>query len=331
MTRTATISFSLIGLETWQGGAVVGPDVAFLQDTDVYWPSAVRVGEETLIYATVENAAGIRSLHLWQSGSSSQRFDYVGPVLEAVGDEGQVGMSHVAYDRDAADAPFKMWYSTRYSARATAIAYATSYDGKAWDRKGMVYSPTLPSEAAGLTVDFVCRDKSGDWRLFYSGLESVDCIRAMAATSRKPSGPFVSPRVIMAPDAAEYAGGAEVTNDDLSLTLTGTPMPAPGFPYVLTDGTQSGSGLVFIERVAGNIAYLRNPAGLTAEGYRLLSVHARKVSPAIIAKAVPAVVAISPDLAQFRASPLSMSSLWKRGTDGSTLSQTTRCSALPLQ
>ena len=237
------------------------------------------MGEETLIYATVENAAGIRSLHLWQSGSSSQRFDYVGPVLEAVGDEGQVGMTHVAYDRDDADAPFKMWYSTRYSARATAIAYATSYDGKAWDRKGMVYSPTLPSEAAGLTVDFVCRDKSGDWRLFYSGLESVDCIRAMAATSRKPSGPFVSPRVIMAPDAAEYAGGAEVTNDDLSLTLTGTPMPAPGFPYVLTDGTQSGSGLVFIERVAGNIAYLRNPAGLTAEGYRLLSVHARKVSP----------------------------------------------------
>lgn len=265
-------------------GPAIGPDAGFRPDTNVYWPSAVRAGAEIMVYATVQDAAGLRTLHLWRSAGTGEPFEYSGLVLQAEGDKGQIGMSHVAHDPEDADAPFKLWYSTRYVDRGTAIYFATSADGVSWNRIGPAYEAHLQEEAAGLTVDFVCKEKSGEWRLFYSAVESVDKIRAMEANSASASGPYISPRIVLEPDAVAYDGAASVSAEDRSLKLSGEALPRPGFSYVLTDGTQENSRLVFVERVLDSTAQLKSPAGIDAEHFRLLSTHARKVSPSFFCR-----------------------------------------------
>jgi predicted GH43/DUF377 family glycosyl hydrolase len=77
---------------------------------------------------------------------------------------------------------YTMWY-TGHSAHEVTICLATSLDGYAWSREGVVLRPELPWEKAAVMCPSVIRDEDGTYHLWYSGGERYEPDAVGYATS----------------------------------------------------------------------------------------------------------------------------------------------------
>jgi hypothetical protein len=265
---------------------IIDPSGSGFDASHVYWPSAVKVGTDIYVYATGHDASGNLSLGLWIS-TNGVTFSRFGQVLAPAGDEGQIGMSHVAHDPDDKAAPFKVWYTTRYTTppgRGTEVRYATSTDGKSWTRVGTVLTAAESGATDGVSTDYVCKD--GDtWRLLYgAGYDSPLKFRADEATSTTPGGAFTRTGTIFSPGGIDVAVTTTLTAGTRYIPVASVSGIAAGDVLVISDGTQSKVQRIEVEKV--NTTYSAvistEPVYAVAASQRLRSVYLNKMSPSFV-------------------------------------------------
>jgi hypothetical protein len=255
--------------------SIISPAGGF-DAASVYWPSAVRVGDDVLVYATAQDGSGNLTLGLWVSEDGGA-FARVGQVLTPIAGEGQIGSAHVIFDPADEAAPFKMWFGTNYGPRATVIKYATSEDGLAWTRQASVIEASEGYESEGFQLDTVCYDATAEtWRMFYAASDdAANVFRAIEATADAPDGPWTKRGVVFAPGGSAHAVLSTVTPGSRYLLLDGAEGLAPGGVYVLSNGTASER--VVIETVLDDDeASIRDAMVSSGTGFGLRSAHYRK-------------------------------------------------------
>lgn len=249
----------------------------------IAWPSAVRVGSEIWVFAAGNNNVKWGAMGLWKS-PDGVTFTRIGAVLTADATEIEIRMPHVIYDPTDVAAPFKAWYGTVINAQglSTEIRYATSVDGQTWTRHGAVVTAAAPFDAAGLAPDYVCKDSTETWHLFYTAFPTLTNANATEATASAPNGPYTKSTIFPA--------------DGISVSVTNTPTPGSAVlvvsstaglrvngTYVLSGGTQAKSQAVTIASISGNWVLLEGPLHITLTGpSTLYSIAKRKVSPSYV-------------------------------------------------
>lgn len=237
-----------------------------------------------MVYATGLDANSVERLGLW---TSTDRLSWTrhGVVMQAQGDEGEIGMSHVVHDPDDATYPFKMWYATKYvDGRSTDIRYATSSNGTSWTRRGTCYVKQHTDENVAILLDCVCYDDAlGLWRMFMTGIESLNPTRVNAVEARcaTPGGAYTRRGTVMQPQGvtrilqSSPAPGARWVALD---SLTGV---EPGGMFVLgtTDGVRAQR--VVVEEVNANqkTAKLGESIAVSGGGLQMRSVTLNRISP----------------------------------------------------
>ncbi|WP_141700710.1 hypothetical protein [Methyloceanibacter superfactus] len=165
-------------------------------ETHIAWPSAIKDGPTTRLYASVYNE-GWKTVRLYTASHGVEFIDQ-GPVFAANGDEPYgIGPAYVMRDPAGPD-PYVMYYLVRgQRGPGNDIAVATSPDGRTWTRHGVILSASLPEEAGGLSVSYACRERSGAMVLLYQGYDA-DLAKgvALVATAPGPTSGF-SDRVII--------------------------------------------------------------------------------------------------------------------------------------
>jgi hypothetical protein len=205
--------------------------------------------------------------------------------MQGQGDEGEIGMTHVAHDPADATAPFKMWYGTKYvDGRSTEVRYATSLNGTNWTRVGTCYAKQHADENIAIICDYVCYDDTlGLWRMFMSGVESLvpTRINAIEARCATPGGTYTRRGTIMEPQgvtrtlqSAPAAGARWVALD----SQTGVD---PGAMFVLgsVDGVRGQRVVVEQINSSQTTAKLNDSITVPGAGLEMRSVPLTRISP----------------------------------------------------
>ena len=150
----------------------------------VAWPSAVRVGNEILLFVSAFESGSWKRLYLLKS-KDGLNFGFAEIAFEASKEEPfGIGPAHVTYDARAQE-PFILFYQKRGpQGPGSSINLARSRDGKIWKRYGEILHAKGPDEAAGISISWACQRMDGEWILFYQRFPTV--YAGSAAFVRKP-------------------------------------------------------------------------------------------------------------------------------------------------
>ncbi len=179
-------------------------------------------------YASVYNE-GWKTVRLYTASHGVEFIDQ-GPVFAANGDEPHgIGPAYVMRDPEGSDL-YVMYYLVRGpEGSGDYIAIATSPDGKAWTRRGIAISASLPEEAGGLSISYACRQSSGEMVLLFHGYDAgLAKGVALVATAPDPTSKFSDKAIIKSWDG--FSGtvtGNAGEHDGLVIAAASVPIGIP--------------------------------------------------------------------------------------------------------
>ena len=253
----------------------------------VAWPSAIDDRRSLKVYASVFDGTLWSQVGLWESPSfDPTQMHFVGNVKAALPEEPYgIGPTHVGYDPTRSGGqPYLMWYLVRGPfGPGYTIRLATSPDGLVWVSGPEVLWATQTEEAAGLSISYACRLRSGQWVLFYHAYLSLTQGYAMIALSdsNSPAGPFHEKHVIMPNDniSTQIVGTASPRTDTFAVQDSG--LLQQGVSYLLSDGTTETLELVTVTKIDGNMVTVDHPLIFNHYQHHVLSVLQKKVDPSV--------------------------------------------------
>lgn len=261
---------------------VISPSGSGFDATHVFWPSGLRVGVETWVYATATDAGGVGSLGLWVSNGGP--FARHGQVLAPIGDEVEIGNAVVVPDPADADAPYKLWYATRYiGGRPREVRFATSINGRQWTRRGTVYAPSHGGSEGGLQISHVCRDTDGTWRLFYTATDTAAAttFRAYEARAALPVGPWTYHGMIASPGGVSRSVASALTLGTRYIPVSDVAGIEVGDVYVLGDNTPARQQRVVVVAInaKSKAVIVEDPVFVSGDGMKIRAARLNKVDP----------------------------------------------------
>ncbi len=223
---------------------------------DAAWPSAVRIGNGVHVFASVLRNGQWWAVRRWTSTGGA---DYVdeGPVLDADASEPYgIGPATVTYDGSI----FRLYYLIREAGgTGQRIGLATSADGFAFSRRGVVYRAG-PDAQGGLSVSYACSDDGKHYLFVHAYGSDLSTALSLFASSSSADGPFET-------------RGPTIGNSDAFGIITGragdsyaqfTGVLVPGRAIVVQDGA---AARPYIPReVAGSTVYLDRPLETSPSG-----------------------------------------------------------------
>lgn len=237
------------------------------------WPSGIARNGTTTVYATVY-------LSRWDAvgrwSRTGSQWTYNGSVFASSSVEPHgIGPTWVGYD--TVTSQFLMYYVALNSSQVGAtIRLATSSDGIAWTRGGVVVSAGGPQSAGGLSMSYACRDDDGRYLLAYHGYDvSLQKGIALLATAGAPDGPFTTAPTLMRGDGWESTAWGRTGNSILALPA-GASVPL-GIPLLLPGGEVS-----VAQKQVGAIAHLSWPLRQDFSWLPIVSSGKNKVDPSYI-------------------------------------------------
>lgn len=262
---------------------VISPSGYGFDKAHIAWPSGLLVGSEEWVFAAGHDGLKWGSVGLWKT-SDGVNYVRVGAVITADAVEGEIRMPTTTYDPDDLSAPFKMWYGAVINPQglATQMRYATSQDGITWVKHGAVFTAAAPFDGTGLAPDYVCRDDSGTWHVFYEGFTSLSNANAVEATSPNPSGPYTKSTIYPADGISTAVLNVPKPGSALLNVTSAASLKVNGV-YLLSDGNSTRTQVVTIASINGNSVLLEEPIHIQLTGASTLySVAKRKVAPSYV-------------------------------------------------
>lgn len=204
----------------------------------IVWPSCIKVGDVTNIWASIDEGTGFNKIRRWIS-PDGLNFSDQGDVLVANGSEPNgIGPAQVIYDPTQAD-PYIMFYNIRgaSSAPGTTIGCATSQDGISWTRQGVVLTASGTDEAGGIATGYALKLGNEDYAIVYSAYPSgLATASTKIATCSTPTGTFGSKAVLMQPD--NFSSTLTATAGEMIGTVPSGVVVPLGVPLIMTSSQE---------------------------------------------------------------------------------------------
>ncbi len=212
----------------------------------IAWPSAIRLGPQTTVYASENISGKWQNIRRWVSIDGVHYSD-TGSVFSANGSEPYgIGPATVNYDGST----WRMFYLIRGSAGSgTRVGLATSADGVAFTRSGTVFA-TGSEAPGGAAVSYACTDGSTSYLLIQAYSADLNTGPSLVVSATSPGGKYSLVGMALPPSSASGTITGSAGNNFARFTGA----IRIGVPIVVNDGpapyvpTEKSGTVVWLDR-----------------------------------------------------------------------------------